>query len=93
MRRERRTSWQMTAKSISIKDAERKSGGCAWKAEKLTSGDLRTCPGIETGPVVRLDDRNAEVSRGHSSGGRQVERDTHPKGEKRPALHQAVTGP
>ena len=30
----------MTAKSISIKGAKRKFGGCAWKAEKLTSGDL-----------------------------------------------------
>lgn len=40
MRRKRRTSWQLTAKSSSIKDAKRKFGGCAWKAVKLTSGDL-----------------------------------------------------
>jgi hypothetical protein len=30
----------MTAKPISIKDAERKSGGCALKAVELTLGDL-----------------------------------------------------
>ncbi|MBA3356242.1 MAG: hypothetical protein H0U18_09990 [Pyrinomonadaceae bacterium] len=40
MRRERQTSGQLTAKSISIKDAERKSDGCARKAVELTSGDL-----------------------------------------------------
>jgi hypothetical protein len=40
-RRERRTSGQLTAKSISIKDAKRKSGGCAQKAVELTSGGLR----------------------------------------------------
>jgi hypothetical protein len=31
---------QMTAKPISIKGAGGKSGGYAWKAIKLTSGDL-----------------------------------------------------
>jgi hypothetical protein len=41
MRRERRTSQLQMTKSISIKTAERKSGGCAWKAVELTSGDLR----------------------------------------------------
>jgi hypothetical protein len=40
-RRERWTSEPVTAKSISIKSAERRSGGCAWKAVELTSGDLR----------------------------------------------------
>jgi len=30
----------MTAKPISIKVAGCKSGGCAWKAVELTSGDL-----------------------------------------------------
>ena len=30
----------MIAKSISIKDVKRKSGGCAQKAVVLTSGDL-----------------------------------------------------
>jgi hypothetical protein len=44
MRRERRTSWQVTAKSSSLKGAKRKSGGCAWKAVKLTSGGLSSVP-------------------------------------------------
>jgi hypothetical protein len=44
MRRERRTSGRMIAKSISIKGAERKSGGCAQKAVELTSGDLDRVP-------------------------------------------------
>ena len=35
-----RTSGQMIAKSISIKGTGCKSGGCAWKAVELTSGDL-----------------------------------------------------
>jgi hypothetical protein len=39
-RRERGTSGHLTAKSISIKHAERKSGDCARKAAELTSGDL-----------------------------------------------------
>ena len=34
----------MTAKPISIKDADRKFGGCARKAVELTSGDLRRVP-------------------------------------------------
>jgi hypothetical protein len=40
MRRERGTSERVIAKSISIKGVKRKSGGCAWKAVVLTSGDL-----------------------------------------------------
>jgi len=40
MRRQRRTSGQLTAKSISIQGAKRRSGGCAWKAVELTPGDL-----------------------------------------------------
>ena len=39
-RRQRRTSGQLTAKSISIKGAKRRSGGCAQKAAELTPGDL-----------------------------------------------------
>ena len=35
-----RASWPMAAKPISIKSAACKSGGCAWKASELTSGDL-----------------------------------------------------
>ena len=83
----------MAAKSISIKGAKRKFGGCAWKALKLTSGGLISCPEIETRSAVSLGAWSAEVSREHSSGGRQMERDTRPKGEKQPVLHQAVTGP
>jgi hypothetical protein len=37
---QRRASWQLTTKPISIKDAGCKSGGCALKAVELTSGDL-----------------------------------------------------
>src|SRR5271157_3098826 len=40
MRRQRRTSGQRIAKSISIKGAKRRSGGCAPKAVELTPGDL-----------------------------------------------------
>ena len=39
-RRQRRTSGQRIAKSISIKGAKRRSGGCALKAIELTPGDL-----------------------------------------------------
>ena len=35
-----RTSWQLTTKSIFIKGAGCKSGGCVRKAVELTSGDL-----------------------------------------------------
>jgi hypothetical protein len=45
MRRERGTSGLVTAKSRSIKSAERKSGGCVPKAIELTSGDLCGCLG------------------------------------------------
>jgi hypothetical protein len=58
----------MTAKSTSIKGVKRKSGGCAWKAKKLTSGGLPACPGFETEGAARLSDRAAEVSKGRSSG-------------------------
>jgi len=40
----RRTSGLVTAKSISIKGAGCRSGGCAWKAVELTSGDLLHVP-------------------------------------------------
>ena len=36
----RRTSWQLTTKSKSIKGAGCKSGGCVRKAVELTPGDL-----------------------------------------------------
>jgi hypothetical protein len=37
----RRTSWQRTTKSVSIKDAGGKSGGRVLKAVELIAGDLR----------------------------------------------------
>ena len=40
----RRTSWQLTTKSISIKGTGCKFGGCARKAVELTSGDLPFVP-------------------------------------------------
>jgi hypothetical protein len=39
-----RTSWQLTAKSISIKGTGCKCGGCVRKAVELTSGDLSFVP-------------------------------------------------
>lgn len=40
----RRTSWQMTAKSKSIKGAGCKFGGCALKAVELITGGLPHVP-------------------------------------------------
>ena len=65
IRRQRRTSGQLTAKSISIKDAKRRFGGCARKAVGLTPGDLLGVASA-TAVVVRQPDRGAEVSIRHS---------------------------
>ena len=74
-RREHRTSGPLTMKSISIKGAERRFGGCARKAVELTSGGLdRVRTGLpvrctrtgRTEEAARLPDRDAEVSSGHS---------------------------
>jgi len=62
-----RTSEQVIAKSATIKGRGGKSGGRAAKAVDLTSGGLRCCPGNGTAGVARRPDRNAGVSRGHSS--------------------------
>jgi hypothetical protein len=63
-RRQRRTSGQLTAKSISIKGGKRRSGGCARKAAEITPGDLlRVASATEA--VKRQLDRGAEVSGGH----------------------------
>jgi hypothetical protein len=67
MRRERQTSGQLTAKSISIKDAKRKSDGCARKAMEASLGRSVLCPGNGTEEAERQPDRRAEVSRGRSS--------------------------
>jgi len=61
-----RTSNRLLAKSISIKGLVCRSGRCAVKAVKLTSGDLRCCLGIEAEEAEKRPDRGAEVSRGHS---------------------------
>jgi len=45
------------AKSRSIKDAGRRSGGCAWKAVELTSGDLQASVS-KTGLGKSQDDPN-----------------------------------
>jgi hypothetical protein len=65
-RRQRRTSGQRIAKSISIKGAKRRSGGCAPKAIELTPGDLLRVASKATEEAERPPDREAEVSRGHS---------------------------
>src|SRR6516165_3494500 len=49
-RRQRRTSGRLIAKSISIKGAKRRSGGCAPKAIELTPGDL---PRVASGRLRR----------------------------------------
>jgi len=64
-RRERGTSGNPTVKSISIKHAERKSGGCARKAAELTPGDLFRAE-YKAEPAERQADRGTEVSRRHS---------------------------
>jgi hypothetical protein len=64
IRRQCRTSGQLTAKFISIKGAKRRSGGCAQKAAELTPGDLlRVASATEA--AERQPDHGAEVSRGH----------------------------
>jgi len=58
-------------KPISIKDAGRRFGGCAGKANEITSGGLRRVPqGTEA--TVREPDRGAGVSIGHSRCGQSV---------------------
>ena len=64
IRRQYRTSGQLTAKSISIKGAKRRFGDCARKAAELTPGDLlRVASATEA--VERQPDHGAEVSIGH----------------------------
>ena len=60
-----RTSEQKVTKSIPIKGPGCKSGGCAVKVVRLTSGDLRRVRWW-TEETARSPDRVAEVSRGHS---------------------------
>ena len=63
MRRKRRTSGRHIAKSRSIKDAKRRSGGCAPKAIELTPGDL-LCVASATEGAVRRSDRRAKSAEG-----------------------------
>src|SRR5277367_3934978 len=55
-RRERRTSGQRTAKSRSVKGAERKAGGRASKAVGLITGDLRRVSDFGTEGIARSSD-------------------------------------
>ena len=57
---------ERVAKSISINDAKRRSGGCAPKAIELTPGDLPRVAIAATETAERPSDRGAEVSRGRS---------------------------
>jgi hypothetical protein len=61
-----RTSDPTIVKSISIKAAQRRSGGCVRKAVILTSGGLH-CVRKRTEGIERDPERDAEVSRGQSS--------------------------
>jgi hypothetical protein len=56
----------MIAKPISIKGTGGKSGGRAWKAVELITGDLPWLSWVTSG-VVRHREGRAEVSRGRSS--------------------------
>jgi hypothetical protein len=64
MRRERRTSGRLAAKSIFIKDAKRRFGTCARKATELTPGDLLRVPISELRASQGVLTADAEVSRG-----------------------------
>jgi hypothetical protein len=66
-RRERQTSGQATAKSISINGAKRKSDDRALKAIEASLGRSALCSGFGTEGAARRPDRRAEVSRGRSS--------------------------
>ena len=62
-RRERRTSGQLTAKSTSIKDAERRSGDCARKAVELTPGELSCVTSVTEGVERGAADKAANLAR------------------------------
>ena len=59
-------SEQVIAKSVSIKGAERKPGGCAPKAVGLTSGGLRRVSDEGLRGAARFSERGAGVSIGRS---------------------------
>ena len=66
MRRERRTSGRLVAKSIFIKDAKRRFGNCARKATELTPGGLLRVPTSELRASQGVLTADAEVSRGRA---------------------------
>ena len=57
----------MTAKSVSIKGTGCKSGGCALKADELTSGDLPLVANSRLRMERSPPDRTGEVSKGQST--------------------------
>ena len=81
----------MTAKSFSINDTERKSGGCAREAIKLTSGGLSYVSGLGTEQVARLAIVRQKSAEGVVSGvGLRGETFVR-KGEQRPVFLKSVT--
>lgn len=68
IRREERTSGQITAKSTPIKARQRKDGDRVVKVVRLIWGDLCGAP-VQTGAgsAMRRTDRRTEVSKGRSS--------------------------
>jgi hypothetical protein len=64
IRRERGRSGLLTAKSIFIKHAERRSGDCARKAAELTSGDLPGGQKSAEGIVVHVVGKASEALQG-----------------------------
>lgn len=62
-----RTSGQVTAKSIVIKECGCKFDSCAEKVVELTQGGSAMCLGNETEETVRRPYRSAELSRGRSN--------------------------
>jgi len=63
-RRQGRTSWRETAKSLSIKGRQRKSSGCALKVIGLTPGGLLFCFRFGTGGVARSHNGQQESANG-----------------------------
>jgi hypothetical protein len=62
----RRTSWQMTTKSVSINDAGGKSGGRVSKAVELIAGELHGLEFVTEDGVIHPDPATA-VSSGRST--------------------------
>ena len=80
MRRERRTSGRLTAKSTSIKDAERRSGDCGRKAVELTPGELSCVTSVTEGVERHWHSENRKVEK---QIGRAGNEDRRPEREER----------